>query len=129
MASWFWGREHLFGTGGLPWCWGAYPYPFGEVGGPVAAGVAGPVDGGLDVDAEQAGQYPGGEGGCPCGGGGVAGLPGVGSGGGGAASRWARTRVASWGGRRTGTVSSRRHVSGPCCSMSAAVSRVRRETN
>ena len=77
MASWFWGREHLFGTSGLPWCWGAYPYPFGEVGGPVAAGVAGPVDGGLDVDAEQAGQYRGGQVGCPCGERGVAGLPGL----------------------------------------------------
>src|ERR1017187_10019694 len=77
MASWFWGREHLFGTSGLPWCWGAYPYPFGEVGGPVAAGVAGPVDGGLDVDAEQAGQYREGQVGCPCGGRGVAGLPGL----------------------------------------------------
>jgi hypothetical protein len=32
---------------------GAYLFPFGDVGGPVAAGVAGPVDGGLDVDAEQ----------------------------------------------------------------------------
>ena len=38
----------------------------------------------------------------------------------GAASSWARTRVASRGRRRTGTVSSRRHVSGPCCSMSAS---------
>lgn len=31
--------------------------------------------------------------------------------------------------RRTATVSSRRHVPGPCCSTSAAVSRARRETN
>jgi hypothetical protein len=35
-------------------------YLFGEIGGPVAADVAGPVDGGLDVDAGQAGQYRGG---------------------------------------------------------------------
>lgn len=52
-------------------------YPFGDVGGPVAAGPAGPVDGGLDVDAEQAGQLPPGQVGCPCGERGVAGLPGL----------------------------------------------------
>ena len=52
-------------------------YPFGEVGGPVAADAAGPVDGGLDVDAEEAGQYRGGQVGCPCGERGVAGLPGL----------------------------------------------------
>jgi S-adenosyl methyltransferase len=39
------------------------------------------------------------------------------------ASSWARTRApASRDGRRTSTLLSRRHVSGPCCSMSAAVS-------
>ncbi len=38
--------------------------------------MAGPVDGGLDVDAEQAGQDRGGQVGCPCGERGVAGLPG-----------------------------------------------------
>jgi hypothetical protein len=43
------------------------PYSFGKVGGPVPAVVPGPADGGLDVDAEQAGQN--------CGERGVAGLP------------------------------------------------------
>lgn len=43
------------------------PYSFGKVGGPVPAVVAGPADGGLDVEAEQAGQN--------CGERGVAGLP------------------------------------------------------
>jgi hypothetical protein len=62
---------------GLPWCGGAYPCPFGEVGGPVAAGAAGPVDGGLDVDAKQAGQDRGGQVGCSGGERGVAGLPGL----------------------------------------------------
>jgi len=41
------------------WRGGAYPCPFGEVGGPVAASVAGAVDGGLDMDAGQAGPYRG----------------------------------------------------------------------
>jgi hypothetical protein len=54
------------------WCGGAFPYPFGDVGGPVAVGAAGPVYGGLDVDAEQAGQVLRG-GRTPTG----AGLPGV----------------------------------------------------
>src|ERR1039457_3130230 len=49
------GGEHLFGSCGIPWCGGAYP--LADVGGPVAADAACPVDGGLDVDAEQAGQY------------------------------------------------------------------------
>jgi hypothetical protein len=30
--------------------------PLGDVGSPVAADAAGPVDGGLDVDADQTGQ-------------------------------------------------------------------------
>jgi hypothetical protein len=34
-------------------------YPLGDVGGPVAADAAGQFDGGLDVDAEQAGQVRG----------------------------------------------------------------------
>ena len=69
------GGEHLFGWCGFPWRGAAYP--FGEIGGPVAAGAAGPVDGGLDVDAEQACQNRGGQVGCPCGERGVAGLPGL----------------------------------------------------
>ncbi|MCW2935796.1 MAG: Bacterial regulatory protein gntR family [Actinomycetia bacterium] len=48
------GGEHLFGSCGIPWCGGAGPV--GDVGGPVAADAAGPVDGGLDVGAEQAGR-------------------------------------------------------------------------
>ena len=68
-------REHLPGWCGFPWCGAAYP--FGEIGGPVAAGPAGPVDGGLDVDAEQARQNRGGQVGCPGGERGVAGLPGL----------------------------------------------------
>jgi predicted MFS family arabinose efflux permease len=69
------GGEHLFGWCGFPWRGAAYP--FGEIGGPVAAGAAGPVDGRLDVDAEQARQNRGGQVGCPCGERGVAGLPGL----------------------------------------------------
>jgi len=63
------------GRYGWPPAGGAYP--LGDVGGPVAAGAAGPVDGGLDVDAEEAGQYRGGQVGCPCGERGVAGLLGL----------------------------------------------------
>jgi hypothetical protein len=89
LVRWRAGREHRARHGASYWrgalirdarsplVGGACPCPFSEVGGPVAAGAAGPADGGLDVDAEQAGQYRGGQVGCPCGERGVAGLPGL----------------------------------------------------
>jgi NAD(P)-dependent dehydrogenase (short-subunit alcohol dehydrogenase family) len=41
MASWFWGREYLFGTSGLPWCW----VPTPSAGAALMAGAAAAIEG------------------------------------------------------------------------------------